>query len=434
VHTLDRKHECACCQLVFASPSRLASHERIHTEGYRYGKSESEAVLHDILTESKRANTGVERFFGEFSPIGVRFLFDFAVNDSRMLEYDGLFHYHPVYDTARGREIFLTQVQSDIRKSRFCRNKSLPLLRLSGTLPSPTDVIRMLLEVTASPDDYSDYVMGHAYLGDFASFLKSRHLDVDLDPAIPPTLSSAAELIAEVTVLGNLKLFRDAPIDFEQYHAAILTIFLRENHRSSVYAVKKHFGPRIVDACLVVAARMPELGGLDLAAPAPPMGVREQMATSAGLVQTRDSVAYCWMCSDAVSFTICGRGADTLLGHINTVHRLSNKSLPFPVKCQWCPVLFVNHAKRTDDRLASHDASCIRPLDKAAKVWKMVKKNSSCGLCNATFGTTHRLLRHFNDNHGAKFSHWMTIVCPHGCPSGRFESVKALEEHQCPYV
>jgi len=445
VHSLDRPHECTCCQMVFTSPTRLASHERIHTEGYRYGKSEAEASIHDILAESKLGGTGVDKFFGEFSPIGVRFVFDFAVNDNRLLEYDGMFHFHPVYKTTRGKEIFLTQVQSDIRKSRFCRANNIPLLRLSGSLPDGPDVVRAILEATVGPHDFSDYVMGHTYFGDFPEFLKLQHPT----PAGKLTLSAASELVAEVTVLGDLKTVRDEPIEFDQYHAAILTIFLRENYRCTVDGIQAQFGDAVVLACQIIASLMPELGGVCVAPPLPPVPavavervVVEQMAVAPKIIQTRDSVAYCWLCpkTHEVSFTMCGRGADSLLGHINIVHRLSNGLMPYPVKCEWCPSVFVNHAKRTEERLASeHDVSCTRPLrdptkNDAAKIWKMVKKNSRCGLCDVVFGTTHRLLRHFNDKHGAEFSHWMTIVCPYGCPSGRFESVKALEEHKCAYI
>jgi hypothetical protein len=412
--------------LVFSSPSLLSTHERIHVEGFTAtgARSQGESDIRQHLQRNKD-ETGVD-FMCEFTPgFPHRFRFDFAVGcGDCFVEYDGLFHYCPIYRTPRGLHIFLGQVQSDLRKTRFCRENKVPLYRLSGKVPSFSDFMSVVDITEHCPVDFSDYVMGEAtLLGPFPSFLRA------VSPARGGMLLlHATTLVAGVTVLGSVD-FDEGLIDFEQFHAAVLLIFLRENQGASFTDVQDLFGAEVLFACQTIAAHMPEFGGVEFVdgiahsgalLPGPSQAVLDRVRSTAREIRQPPGLVPCWLCPpDAYQYTTNGKGTDVLLGHLNIVH-----GGKFPVRCQWCLATFHCHGMRMTG--GAHAADCTATL----QTRNAITRSSACGICGQMFWAKHLLLRHFNSVHGAMFSPWMSLTCPE-CACQDIKSMPELKKHIC---
>lgn len=456
VHFGTRAHKCSTCSLVLTSPSRLATHAHVHTDGYVPGSASAgeQAIFRILQTEFSLSG-----FRKEATPLGKRFRFDFMVGGT-FIEYDGLYHFQPghaaPYKSAALRR-FVLQVMSDYKKTSFCRKHGAPLLRVTGTLPSDAAFLASLAAATSAPADYSDFVAGHTLTTDLAEHFR---LLATSDPQTgEPTDADAeaGELVASVTILGSV--LQDESIDIYQTRIAALLIFLRENKALTPLEAVDVYGAEVMAACVIIARSMPEFNGvpvqraaalsmvtlatmpiplatavLDLAQPAAAFGsfVAPVALRGHGIARVRDPFIVCWICQ--IQWANNARSADLLLQHVNDVHGGG-----FNVRCATCPTAFhcYNDKARAgtvgDEAVAhrvqeQHGAQCTRHFATADHV----SKTSRCGHCNSAevFSTRFRLFRHFNDAHGAEFSHWCTLQCPL-CLSRNFRTLPNLEGHTC---
>ena len=468
VHFGTRAHQCAACGLVLTSPSRLATHERVHTDGYVPGSvSVGEQEIFRIL----QAEFSLSGFRKEATPLGERFRFDFMV-DGTFIEYDGLYHYRPGHAAPYKPAAlcrFALQVMSDYKKTSFCRKHGAPLLRVTGTLPSDAAFLACLAAATSAPADYSDYVAGHTLTTDLAEHFRVLASQDPLAGEPKPTdvEAEAGELVASVTILGPA-LLHDEAMDVYQTRIAAFLIFLRENAALSPQEAADAYGAEVMDACIIIARSMPEFNGapvlraaaaLDLVTltaahaavsvlaspvavlgpyPVPPTAASVPSAAAPvalrghGIVRVRDPFIVCWICK--IQWANNTRSADLLLRHVNDVHAGG-----YYVRCATCPTAFhcyddKTRAGQVGDAAAAHrvqeqhGAHCTRHVEKADHV----SKTSRCGHCDSAevFSTRFRLFRHFNDAHGAGFSHWCTLQCPI-CLSRNFRTLPNLEGHTC---
>ena len=468
VHLGTRAHQCAACGLVLTSPSRLATHERVHTDGYVPGSvSVGEQEIFRIL----QTEFSLGGFRKEATPLGKRFRFDFMVGGT-FIEYDGLYHYRPGHAAPYKPAAlcrFALQVMSDYKKTSFCRKHGAPLLRVTGTLPSDAAFLACLAAATSAPADYSDYVAGHTLTTDLAEHFRVLASQDPLAGEPKPTdvEAEAGELVASVTILGPA-LLHDEAMDVYQTRIAAFLIFLRENAALSPQEAADAYGAEVMDACIIIARSMPEFNGapvlraaaaLDLVTltaahaavsvlaspvavlgpyPVPPTAASVPSAAAPvalrghGIVRVRDPFIVCWICK--IQWANNTRSADLLLRHVNDVHAGG-----YYVRCATCPTAFhcyddKTRAGQVGDAAAAHrvqeqhGAHCTRHVEKADHV----SKTSRCGHCDSAevFSTRFRLFRHFNDAHGAGFSHWCTLQCPI-CLSRNFRTLPNLEGHTC---
>jgi hypothetical protein len=476
VHLGTREHKCPTCGLVLTSPSRLATHAQVHTDGYVPGSaSAGEQAMFRIL----QAEFSLGGFRKEATPLGERFRFDFMVNGT-FIEYDGLYHYRPGYAApykSTALRSFALQVMSDYKKTSFCRKHGAPLLRVTGTPPSDAAFLAALAATTSAPADYSDFVAGHTLTTDLAEHFRVLATQDPRTGEPTDADADAGELVASVTILGSA--LRDEAMDIYQTRIAAFLIFLRENEALTPQEAVKTYGAEVMAACVTIARSMPEFNGVPvvraaalsmvtLAAaptlsaaavvsdPSPAFGSFAAPTASAaaasvfnplalfgssaapvalrghGLARVRDPFIVCWICH--IQWANNARSADLLLRHVNDVHGGG-----FYVRCATCPTAFRCYDDKTragtvgDEAAAhrvqeQHGAECTRHAEKADHV----SKTSRCGHCTSAevFSTRFRLFRHFNDAHGAGFSHWCTLQCPL-CLSRNFRTLPNLEGHSC---
>lgn len=73
--------------------------------------------------------------------------FDFYVNNSYLIEYDGQQHFYPV-DYFGGDEQFIIQQQRDEYKNQWCKNNNIPLIRIPYTKLDTLCIEDLMLETT----------------------------------------------------------------------------------------------------------------------------------------------------------------------------------------------------------------------------------------------------------------------------------------------
>jgi hypothetical protein len=367
----------------FTSPSRLASHAKIHAEGYVHGRSDGEARVFNALQA-----VGVT-FAVEVMPPGKRFRFDFSLGPSVFVEYDGMYHFSPCILRPDFLIAYADRVNNDILKSRYCRERGATLCRLTGSV-AESAVVTLIQAAVPAPADMSDYVLGHVYMGLLADALRT------VQPA-DMTLYEASKFVASCTAL---QVCTDDDLDYEQLHAAIVTIFLRECDGASVDEVVEIYGEETLRACAVIVRRMPEFTGF-----AAPSLVPETAAAAIPVKTLPEGSSGCWVCH--IPYASSSKGADTLLQHINARH----PECALPVKCSWCSVTFSCHAERLH---GEHATDCARPGTGPTTTQfnsQHVSKTAGCGICGGSFGSRARLYAHFNDKHGAKFHALATLRC-----------------------
>ena len=117
---------CDCGATYYASPAALTS-GHVHSCGCLH-QSLGEMKISQILTENNIPFEAEKRFETCVNPhTGRQLRFDFYVNNTYIIEYDG----HQHFDATGGWGKSLQEIQErDEQKTQWCKNNNIPLLRI----------------------------------------------------------------------------------------------------------------------------------------------------------------------------------------------------------------------------------------------------------------------------------------------------------------
>jgi hypothetical protein len=137
--------KCECGGEAFVSTGNLTS-GLVQSCGCLISKGEEQ--VRTLLNESNIYFTTQQSFDScryENSERSPRF--DFYVNNSYLIEYDGQQHFYPV-DYFGGDEQFIIQQQRDAYKNQWCKDNNIPLIRIPYTKLDTLCIEDLMLETT----------------------------------------------------------------------------------------------------------------------------------------------------------------------------------------------------------------------------------------------------------------------------------------------
>lgn len=423
MHTLSRVYTCDFCKLEFSSPARLATHAVVHTADTRgWSTSAGETAIADLLDAA-----GIKHA-RELTPTGHRFRFDFATYplDARALqspvalvEYDGMWHYQPRGKTSDHTYAFMKHVQRDLNKTRFARSKGIPLLRYSGTAYR---AIVADLNAAVSGSE-KELVMPRAFKSDLA-----RCCSLPVEPLL---VDDAVVLVAASLpwTTGGL-----TPDDLMSVQEAIAILFAREFVDYTPADIIHTVGKETLDAFIFLAKSIPEFAQVrdedddaenpdddaenegsqvsndddaedDDDAKDDTAKVSEDDTDATGVPRVANihvpgaRMVTCWFCP--APFQNNQRTADVFMKHVNKIH-----GGRWRIQCAWCPSVFDCHTERL--RRVHDDACTGRGPAVKSREWAA---RARCAICSEDFRARHRLLRHMNETHDAKFPADYLLMC-----------------------
>ena len=137
------KCQCDCGNIVFVSGSDLVTY---HTSSCGCLKtSRGEYAIEKLLTENNIPFTREQTFDKCIDKIKLRF--DFYVNNSYLIEFDGRQHFESVEEWGGYSNLEETQ-KRDAIKNKFCQDNNIPLIRIPHTQLNALTVDDLLLEKT----------------------------------------------------------------------------------------------------------------------------------------------------------------------------------------------------------------------------------------------------------------------------------------------
>lgn len=93
--------------------------------------SKGEEIIAKILTENNIPFEKEKTFSNcKFSDTQAYARFDFYVNNSYLIEYDGIQHFEPTFNYF-GSELFNNTIKHDEFKTQWCKENNIPLIRIS---------------------------------------------------------------------------------------------------------------------------------------------------------------------------------------------------------------------------------------------------------------------------------------------------------------
>ena len=122
------KCKCDCGNIISVASYDLRSG---HTQSCGCIRSKGEEKINILLNKNNINYTVQKTFNNLISKNGVRLKFDFYINDSYLIEYDGDIH----YDTEHSRGWFSDEYRSDLKdrdelKNKWCKENNIPLIRI----------------------------------------------------------------------------------------------------------------------------------------------------------------------------------------------------------------------------------------------------------------------------------------------------------------
>jgi hypothetical protein len=124
-------YECLCqCGNICEVPSTNLRRGDWKSCGCMKNKSYGEDKIESILTQAKIPFIKQKKYEDLRADKGKRFSFDFFVNDSYIIEYDGIQHYTFTNSGWDTEEHFLRTRENDFRKNAYCFDNKIPIIRI----------------------------------------------------------------------------------------------------------------------------------------------------------------------------------------------------------------------------------------------------------------------------------------------------------------
>ena len=124
-------YECLCqCGNVCEIPSTNLRRGDWKSCGCMKNKSYGEDKIESILAQAKIPFIKQKKYEDLRADKGRRFSFDFFVNDSYIIEYDGIQHYTFTNSGWDTEEHFLRTRENDFRKNTYCFDNKIPIIRI----------------------------------------------------------------------------------------------------------------------------------------------------------------------------------------------------------------------------------------------------------------------------------------------------------------
>lgn len=126
-----------------------------HTQSCGCIKSKGEEKIAQILLENNIPFEKEKKFSNCKLPATNQYArFDFYVNDSYLIEYDGRQHFEYDNQGWNNKENFLKTQERDSFKNQWCKNNNIPLIRIPYTKLESLSLEDLLLETSTFKDEF----------------------------------------------------------------------------------------------------------------------------------------------------------------------------------------------------------------------------------------------------------------------------------------